>query len=146
MRFGECTQDKGDWKNFGVSAAQSATLLSMSQTEEAKDGEVTFKEGSDILARGRRSVPEVTVGVDGVVLVLEPSRRRRYVLRPLPSDAGSSPKDTQLSEQICASKQTRVGAELPRPQTQSRLKANLSDHIRSDMLPRESTHIHEHNN
>ena len=32
--------------------------------------------------------------------------------------------DTQLSEQICASEQTRVGAELPRPQTQSRLKAH----------------------
>ena len=51
------------------------------------------------------SVPEVTVGVDGVVVVLEPSRRRRCVRRPLPSDAGSSPKDTQLSEQICASEQ-----------------------------------------
>ena len=46
-------------------------------------------------------VPEVTV--DGVVVVLEPSRWRRSALRPLPSDAGSSPKDTQLSEQICAS-------------------------------------------
>ena len=44
--------------------------------------------------------------------------------RPLPSDAGSSPKDTQLSKQICASEQTRVGAELPRPQTQSGLKAH----------------------
>ena len=68
------------------------------------------------------TVPEVTV--DGVVVVLEPSRRRRCALRPLPSDAGSSPKDTQLSEQICASEQTRVGAELPRPQTQSRLEAH----------------------
>jgi hypothetical protein len=28
------------------------------------------------------------------------------VRRPLPSDAGSSPKDTQLSEQICASEHT----------------------------------------
>jgi len=52
-------------------------------------------------------VPEVTVGVDGVVVVLEPSRRRRCARRPLPSDAGSSPKDTQLSEQICASEQHR---------------------------------------
>ena len=68
------------------------------------------------------TVPEVTV--DGVVVVLEPSRWRRCALRPLPSDAGSSPKDTQLSEQICASEQTRVGAELPRPQAQSRLKAH----------------------
>jgi hypothetical protein len=72
----------------------------------------------------RRSVPEVTVDVDGVVVVLVPSRRRRGVLHPLPSDAGSSPKDTQPSEQICASKQTRVGAELPQPQTQSGLKAH----------------------
>ena len=37
-------------ENFGFSAAQSATLLSISQTEEAKDGEIIFKEGSDILA------------------------------------------------------------------------------------------------
>jgi hypothetical protein len=47
----------------------------------------------------------VTVGVDGVVVVLVPSRRRRCARRPLPSDAGSSPMDTQLSEQICASEQ-----------------------------------------
>ncbi len=67
---------------------------------------------------------KVTVDVDGVVVDLESSRRRRCVPRPLPSGAGSSPKDTQLSKQICASKQTRVGAELPRPHTQSRLKAH----------------------
>ncbi len=53
------------------------------------------------------SVPEVTVDVDGVVVVLGQPRRRRGVRRPLPSDAGSSPKDTQLSEQICASKQAQ---------------------------------------
>jgi hypothetical protein len=87
----------------------------------------TGRRGADQAAPGRprvrpASVPEVTV--DGVVVVLEPSRRRRCVRRPLPSVAGSSPKDTQLSEQICASEQTRVGAELPRPQTQSRLKAH----------------------
>ena len=52
----------------------------------------------------RRTVPEVTVDVDGVVVDLDPSRRRRCVRRPLPSDAGSSPKDTRLSEQIRASK------------------------------------------
>ena len=81
------------------------------------------------------TVPEVTV--DGVVVVLEPSRRRRSVRRPLPSVAGSSPKDTQLSEQICASKQTRVGAELPRPQTQSGLKAHsLSPAIGPASVPR----------
>ncbi len=68
------------------------------------------RKGADQAAPGRpqvlpASVPEVTVGADGVVVVLEPSRWRRCVRRPLPSDAGSSPKDTQLSEQICASKQ-----------------------------------------
>ncbi len=51
-------------------------------------------------------MPEVTVDVDGVVVVLVPSRRRGCVRRPLPSVAGSSPKDTQPSEQICASKQS----------------------------------------
>ncbi len=64
--------------------------------------------GADLAAPGRPlvrpvSVPEVTVGIDGVVVVLEPSRQRRCVRRPLPSDAGSSPMDTQFSEQICAS-------------------------------------------
>jgi hypothetical protein len=58
---------------------------------------------------GRHSVPEVTVDVDGIVVELEP-RRPEVALeekckRPLPSDAGSSPEDTQLSKQICASKQ-----------------------------------------
>ncbi len=50
-----------------------------------------------------------TVDVDGVVVDLKPSRRRRYVRRPLPSDAGSSPKDTRLSEQIRASKHSLPG-------------------------------------
>jgi hypothetical protein len=69
--------------------------------------------------------------------VLEPSRRRRCAKRPLPSVAGSSPKDTQPSKQICASKQTRVGAELPRPQTQSGLKAHsLSPAIGPASVPR----------
>jgi hypothetical protein len=58
----------------------------------------------------RHSVPEVTVDVDGVVVELEPRRLKvalkEMCTRPLPSDAGSSPKDTQLSEQICASKQS----------------------------------------
>ncbi len=48
--------------------------------------------------------PLVQPALDGVVVDLDPSRRRRRcVRRPLPSDAGSSPKDTQLSEQIRAS-------------------------------------------
>jgi hypothetical protein len=54
-------------------------------------------------------VPEVTVDVDGVVVELEPRRLKvttdERCKRLLPSDAGSSPKDTQLSRQICASKQ-----------------------------------------
>jgi hypothetical protein len=54
-------------------------------------------------------VPEVTVDVDGVVVELEPRRLKvamdERCKRLLPSDAGSSPKDTQLSGQICASKQ-----------------------------------------
>jgi hypothetical protein len=37
-------------ENFGFSAAQSATLLSISETGEAKDGDIIFKEGSDFLA------------------------------------------------------------------------------------------------
>jgi hypothetical protein len=68
------------------------------------------RKGADQAAPGRpqgrpASVPEVTVDAGGVVVVLGPPRRRRCVRRPLPSDAGSSPKDTQLSEQTCASKQ-----------------------------------------
>ena len=68
------------------------------------------RKGADQTAPGRplvrpASVPEETVdGVDGVVVDLEPSRRKKCVRRPLPSDAGSSPKDTRLSEQIRASK------------------------------------------
>ena len=47
---------------------------------------------------GRHTVPEVTVDVDGVVVELEPRRLKvamdERCKRLLPSDAGSSPKDT----------------------------------------------------
>ena len=57
-------------------------------------------------------MPEVTVDVDGVVVEPEPRRLRvaadERCERLLPSDAGSSPKDTQLGGQTCASKHSYI--------------------------------------